>query len=404
MGQLDDEVVVLDSEIPDFIRTTAIDKLAGMQKRVRGVPGGTSAGKTFGILPLLIDYAIKHPRKEISVVSESIPHLRKGAAKDFIKIMKATHRWRDERWNKTIMKYEFSNGSYIEFFSVDQPDKLRGARRHVLYINECNNVGWSAYMQLQVRTADIVWLDFNPTHEFWYHSNVVGDEDWEELILTYKDNEGAPQNAINEIEKARLKAEAGDPWWQNWYRVYGLGLVGRLEGVVFSNYELIDDIPDTAIHLGQGLDFGYTNDPTGVTDIYDWTSPEGEYYRVLDEVLYSTGMLNKDIVPYLRSPVVADSAEPKSIDEIWTYGVDIRGATKGADSILFGIQVMQNQRYLVTKRSVNLIKELRNYTWDIDKNTGLSINKPIDKWNHLLDGIRYHEMETLGIDSGYFVF
>ncbi len=415
-----DEIVVLDHEIPDFIRTTAIDKLGALTKRIRGVPGGTSAGKTYGIVPILIDYAVKHERKEISVVSESIPHLRKGAAKDFIKIMKATGRWRESRWNKTIMKYEFSNGSYIEFFSVDQPDKLRGARRHVLYINECNNVKWSAYMQLAVRTADIIWLDFNPTHEFWYHTEIAQkrDPDWEELVLTYKDNEGAPKAAVREIEKARIKAyhnprleppalfdekNIKDSWWANWYRVYGLGFVGRLEGVVFSNYDVIDDIPKEAIYVGQGLDFGYTNDPSAITDIYSWINKKGEEYRILDEVLYSTGMLNAEMVPYLRSPVIADSAEPKSIDELWTYGIDIRGATKGADSILFGIQTMQKQNYLVTKRSFNILKELRNYTWDLDKD-GNSINKPIDKWNHAIDGIRYHEMETLGIDDGYWVF
>ena len=413
MMEEDGDVVVLDNEIPDFIRTTAIDKLSRMTKRIRGVPGGTSGGKTFGIIPILIDYGIKIPRREISIVAESIPHLRKGAIKDFIKIMKSTGRWRDSQWNKTIMRYDFANGTYIEFFSVDQPDKLRGARRHVLYMNEANNMNWSAYMQLQIRTSDFIFIDFNPTHEFWYHTMIVGDHDWEEQILTYEDNEGAPQAAINEILKAKAKAfhnpevpndvlfnpdNVKDAWWSNWYRVYGLGLVGHLEGVVFSNWDEIDRLPEDARFVGQGLDFGYTNDPTAVINIYVWNG-----YRILDEALYSTGLLNADIFPYLRSPVIADSAEPKSIDELWNMGVEIYPVTKGADSVLFGIQVMQGQKYLVTRRSENLKRELKNYTWDTDKD-GATVNKPIDKWNHGLDAVRYHEMETIGIDHTYFVF
>ena len=397
----EDDFVVLDNEIPDFVRTTAIDKLSQMNKRVRGVPGGTSAGKTFGIIPLLIDYAAKFERREISIVSESIPHLRKGCIKDFIKIMKATKRWRDERWQKALLRYEFANGSYIEFFSVDQPDKMRGARRHVLYVNECNNVAWSAYHQMAVRTSEFIWLDFNPDHEFWYHTRLVGDDDFEELVLTYLDNEAAPEAAVKEILKAKEKADAGDPWWQNWYKVYGLGQLGALEGVVFSNWKIIDHIPDEYKFIGQGLDFGYTNDPTAVIEVY--AHRQDRFKRLVKEVCYSTGLLNKDIHPYLRGRVIADSAEPKSIDELWNMGAEVYGATKGADSIMYGIQTMQRADYLVTEDSYNLIKELRNYRWDTKKDESFA-NKPVDKWNHGIDAWRYHEMEDLGIDNTYYVF
>jgi len=403
-----DEGVVLDegdyyteeSDIPDFIRTTAIDKLSKLTKRIRGVPGGTSAGKTFGIIPLLIDYAIKHKGKEISIVSESIPHLRKGAIKDFIKIMRSTGRWNERRWNRTHLKYVFGNGAYIEFFSVDMPDKLRGARRDVLYVNEANNVKWGAYMQLAMRTSRFIWIDFNPTHEFWYHTELVGEPDWEELILTYLDNEAAPEGSILEILKAKKKADAGDSWWANWYQVYGLGQIGVLEGVIFDNWDLVDEIPKEAVLVGQGLDFGYSNDATAIISIYKWNG-----MRILDEVLYSTGLLNTEIAEYLRNDclIVADSAEPKSIEELYRMGFDIKGVTKGADSILFGIQVMQGQHYLVTSRSLNLIKEFRNYSWDEDKN-GAKMNRPIDNWNHGIDAVRYHEMEVLGMAFEYFFF
>ena len=389
---------VEESDVPDFIRTTAIDKLSCLTKRIRGVPGGTSAGKTFGIIPLLIDYCIKHRGKEVSVVSESIPHLRKGCVKDFIKIMRSTGRWQDSRWNRTHLKYVFGNGAYIEFFSVDMPDKLRGARRDVLYVNEANNVKWDAYMQLAMRTSKFIWIDFNPTHEFWYHTELVGEPDWEELVLTYLDNEAAPEGSVQEILKAKKKADAGDSWWANWYQVYGLGQVGILEGVIYENWEVIDDIPVEAEFLGQGLDFGYSNDPTAVVDVYKWNG-----YRILDEVLYSGGLLNSEISVYLRNPIIADSAEPKSIEELFRMGFDIRGVTKGADSILFGIQVMQGQKYLVTSRSLNLIKEFRMYAWEEDKN-GAKINRPTDNWNHGLDAVRYHEMETLGMANAYFIF
>ena len=155
-----------------FQTTTAIRKLHALKKRKKVIQGGTSAGKTFGILPILIDRCIRNPITETSVVSESIPHLRRGAIKDFLKIMIATGRFRDNQWNRSTLKYTFTNGSYIEFFSVEQPDKLRGARRNVLYVNEANNVPFEAYQQLSIRTSGDIWIDFNPTANFWAHKEV----------------------------------------------------------------------------------------------------------------------------------------------------------------------------------------------------------------------------------------
>ena len=379
-----------------FKRTSAINKILQLKKRIKIIQGGTSAGKTFGILPVLIDKCTKESGLEVSVVSESIPHLRRGALHDYIKIMRWTGRYVDERFNKSLLRYEFANGSVIEFFSADDASKLRGARRDVLYINECNNVTFESYNELAIRTKKEIYLDFNPANEFWVHTELKDEQDSDFIILTYKDNEALDESIVSQIEKNRLKA-ATSSYWANWWRVYGLGEVGSLEGVVFNNWKEIDSIPQEAKLLGIGLDFGYTNDPTAIIEIYNWNGK-----RIVNEIAYQTGMVNSDIAQKLPVSIVvyADSSEPKSIEEIRRHGKMIKGVTKGKDSINYGIDVMQRQEYLVTKSSTNLIKELRSYCWDSDKH-GTRLNKPIDNFNHAIDALRYHEMESLGTNSNY---
>ena len=376
-------------------RTTAINKILALKKRIKIIQGGTSAGKTFGILPILIDKAAKKGGLEISVVAESIPHLRRGALRDFLKCMKWTNRFVDERFNKSLLKYEFANGSFIEFFSADDSSKLRGARRDILYVNECNNVNFEAYNELSIRTKHEIYLDFNPANEFWVEE-IKEDKEADFIILTYKDNEALDIGIVEQIEKNRLKAETST-YWRNWWKVYGLGELGMLEGVVFSNWKQIDTIPKEARLVGIGLDFGYTNDPTSCIEIYKHNET-----RILNEIVYQTGLLNSDIAKKLPKdvPVYADSAEPKSIRTLQLAGITIKGVTKGRDSINYGIDVMQRENYLVTSNSTNLIKELRSYCWDTDK-TGKRLNKPIDNYNHAIDAVRYHEMETLGMNKNY---
>jgi phage terminase large subunit len=393
------------NKVDGFQYTTAIKKLRKLKKRIRGVPGGTSAGKTFGILPILIDQAARTPGLEISVVSESIPHLRKGALKDFLKIMKATGRYNDANYNRTLLTYTFANGSYIEFFSADQEGKVRGPRRHILYINECNNITFETFHQLSIRTSETIWLDFNPSNEFWYHTELAEDTDFEELVLTYKDNEALSDSIIREIEKAKSKAyfdsdlelpdllnasNIKNYYWHNWWKVYGLGLVGTLEGVIFTNWKQIDAVPREARLLGYAIDFGYTNDPTTLVAAYQWNGK-----IIWDELIYQTGMTNGDIANRMKSLevrhsdfIIADSAEPKSIAEINRYGFHVIPADKGPDSINFGIDVLQEEEFYVTKRSTNMIKELRKYMWDKDK-TGKTLNKPVDAFNHCIDPMRY---------------
>ena len=371
----------------DFVYTTAIKKLRKLKKRTKVIPGGTSGGKTFGILPILADKATKNPGLEISVVSESVPHLRRGAMKDFEKIMKATHRWNDKSFSRTLLKYTFYNGSYIEFFGADQADKLRGARRNILYINEANNVTFETYQQLSIRTSNEIWLDFNPTNEFWAHKELTNDKDAEWLTLTYKDNEALSEAIVKEIEKSKEKAKTSS-YWDNWWKVYGLGQLGVLEGVIFNNWSIADELPKEAKYIGTGLDYGYTNDPTAVIDKYTYND-----IIIYDEVLYEKGLLNSDIAKRINAfkrKVVAESAEPKSNAELKMYGINIIPAIKGRDSVNFGIQIMQENDFLVTKRSVNLINELRKYSWDKDK-TGNTLNTPIDNYNHAIDAIRYLE-------------
>jgi phage terminase large subunit len=368
-----------------FIYTTAIKKLRKLTKRIRVVPGGTSAGKTYGILPILIDRATKEEGLEISVVSESVPHLRRGALKDFLKIMKATNRYVDDRYNRTLLTYQFANGSYIEFFSADQEDKVRGPRRNILYVNECNNISFETYHQLAIRTSNEIWLDFNPSHEFWAHTELQGFDDIEWLTLTYKDNEGLPDTIVKEIEKAREKAETSD-YWRNWWRVYGLGELGQLDSVIFNNWKQIDSIPKEARLLGHGIDFGYTNDPSTIISLYKLDNT-----FILHEALYQKGMSNRElfnICKGLGGYFVADSAEPKSIAELQSYGIAVMGAEKGPGSVMHGIQSLQSVDLLVTSSSVNLIKELRNYTWDKDRN-GTILRKPIGAYDHAIDAARY---------------
>jgi len=377
-------------------KTTALKKVNNLNKRLKIIQGGTSASKTFSILWVLCNKAMHIRDLEISVVAESIPHLRRGALRDFEKIMKWGGRYTDNSFNRSLLKYEFLNGSFIEFFSADDSSKLRGARRDILYINECNNISFESYNELAIRTKKEIYLDFNPANEFWVHTELKDEPDADFIILTYLDNEALDESIVKQIEKNREKAKTS-AYWANWWKVYGEGKVGSLEGVIFSNWKQIDKLPNEARLIGIGLDFGYTNDPTAIIEVYTYNGQ-----RILNELKYQTGMLNSDIAKVLPNnvPIYADSAEPKSIDEIRRYGKTIKGVTKGRDSINYGIDIMQQQNYIVTSNSTNLIKELRSYIWDTDKQ-GVKLNKPIDHFNHAIDALRYHEMETLGIGANY---
>lgn len=360
--------------------TTALRKLSKLNKRIRGIQGGTSASKTISIIQILIDQCQRDKTPQLtSITSESMPHLKRGAIRDFKNIMQEHNYWDDKRWNATDFIYTFETGTPLEFFSLDMPHKVRGPRRKRLFINEANNIPKETFDQLEVRTEDVIWLDWNPVCEFWWHTDIVPNMDVDSVILTYKDNEGLPQSIVDSIESRKHNKS----WWQ----VYGLGLIGEVENRIYTGWNIIDEVPHEARLERYGLDFGFTNDPTASIAVYKYN---GGF--VLDEVLYKKGMLNKAIYDVLSNQpfalTVADSAEPKSIAELNQYGLSVIGAKKGKDSVNFGIATVQQQKISVTKRSTNLLREYRGYLWETDKE-GKTLNVPQGYEDHAMSSVRY---------------
>jgi len=345
------------------------------------VQGGTSASKTISIIIGLIEYAQKDTTATLtSIVSESMPHLKKGCIRDFKNILKSHNFWKENSWAETDKIYTFENGSQIEFFGADQADKLRGGRRDRLFINECNNISFNAFEELEVRTKEFIYLDYNPVSEFWLNTEVFGKrDDIELLIVNYLDNEAIEEQTKLSIETRKNR--------KGWWQVYGLGLLGEIEGKIYKDWQIIDSIPHEARLERYGLDFGYTNDPTAIVAVFYYN---GGY--ILDEVCFQKGLSNKQIADTLanvpQALVIADSAEPKSIDEIRSYGVNILPCEKGKDSIRQGIQLVQDQKISVTKESVNIIKEYRNYLWITDKD-GKVLNEAEGGFDHTMDALRY---------------
>lgn len=363
-----------------YTLTTATKKIASLKKRIRVVQGGTSASKTVSILLLLIHEAQSDSVPTLtSIVSESFPHLKRGVMRDFLNILESHNYFKSERWNKTDFIYTFETGSKIEFFSVDQPSKVRGPRRDRLFINEANNIPYEAFDQLEVRTKGTIYLDYNPTTEFWYYDKVANRADVDFLIVTYKDNEALDKSIVDSIEQRKNNVQ--------WWKVYGEGQLGEIVSRIYTGWRIIDEIPHEARLERYGVDFGYTNDPTSIVAVYYYN---GGY--VLDEISYQKGLSNKMIADIFTNNkpalIIADSAEPKSIDEIKIYGHSIVPAVKGQGSVTQGIQFVQQQQISVTKNSVNIIKEYRNYTWITDKD-GKIINEPDHLYSHSMDAIRY---------------
>jgi len=361
--------------------TTATRRVSKMSKRIRAIQWGTSASKTISILLYLIARAQSDKVQTLtSIVAESLPHLKRGAMRDFLNIMKEHNYYKDELFNKTDFTYTFETGSKIEFFSADSPDKLRWSRRDRLFLNECNNLDYESFQQLEVRTKEFVFLDWNPSNEFWYYTDLQNREDVEHIILTYKDNEALSPEIVWAIEMRKNNA--------SWWTVYWEGKLGVVEGRIYRDWQIIDDIPHEARLEIRGLDFGYTNDPSALISVY--------YYNwgyILNEELYQHWLGNRAIAEIIRwleaqCTVIADSSEPKSIDEIKSYWIAILPTVKWPDSIRNGIQIVQDQRISVTKRSVALIKEYRNYMWAEDK-SGKATGSPVPWGDHALDAVRY---------------
>jgi phage terminase large subunit len=369
------------------------------------IRGGQGASKTISILELLIQ-SLLSSTKEVSVLSSELAKMKRTVIRDYKKICKDWGVIKNESdFNKSESKHEYENDSYLDFLGADVNDVGKGFRRDIVYINEADKMDIDTAVQF-ISRAKLTIIDYNPDSLFW-GDDYINENNF--ITLTFEDNEYLSQSEVDSILDYKTKGfynpnlpfellfkdeNIKNSYWANKWRVYGLGMVGSLDGVVFDNWKQIDNLPINARLIGYGLDFGYTNDPTSIIEVYKYNDT-----RILNEICYNKGLSNSQISKYITTklPCYCDSAEPKSIDELKSYGVNAYAVTKGNDSINFGIQVMQKENYLVTKNSINLINELQKYTWAKDKKTGLKLNKPIENFNHAIDAVRYHEMETLGI-------
>ena len=346
--------------------------------------GGSRSTKTYSILQLLIVKALESTEPlVISIVRKSLPSLRISVLRDFFNILKSLDLYNEELHNKTENTYQL-NQSLIEFFSIDDAQKRRGTKRDILFINEANEVTYEDFFQLNIRTTTQVFLDFNPSEQFWYNDQIQTRDDITIIHSTYKDNPYLNDDQIKEIERLQHTD-------LQYYQIYALGQFAGAIDRIYS-YTPLDDIPvDRGAKLvALGLDFGYTNDPTTLVEV--WRQGDNVY---LNELIYQTGLTNSDIGDLMSEygvdrtiEIIADSAEPKSIEELRRYGFNIKPAIKGPDSIKNGIDILKRNRLFVTKQSTNLIKELNNYKWITDKN-GNKLNKPVDMFNHALDAVRY---------------
>jgi phage terminase large subunit len=304
--------------------------------------------------------------------------------RDFFEILKREGIYTEVNHNKSDATY-ILEGNLIEFISIDQPQKIRGRKRDVLFINEANELNLEDFRQLLIRTTGKVLLDYNPSDEFhWIYDHVIPREDATFFQSTFRDNPFLEPSLVAEIERLQV----ADP---NYWRIYGLGERGQSRSTILTHWSQTETIDPRFKLVAYGLDFGYTNDPTACVAVYS----DGEAF-LLDEVLYQNGLSNRQIFQLLESEVgkntvIADSAEPKSIDELHGYGMNVHPARKGPDSVRAGIQFFHSKPLAVTSRSLNLIKELRNYKWKEDKN-GKNLNEPVDAFNHAIDAARYAAM------------
>ena len=368
--------------------------VSNWDKRYLIFKGGSSSSKTISILQGLTIYALQTPNSVITLSAESLPVVKKTLLVDWKKIV-MQDLYQDNRFNKTEMVYTFPNKSIFQFVPADDEHRWHGMRQDITYFDEINHIRKAVYDQADIRTKVKVISSFNPTNMFWLADSF---EDVNTYVdhSTYHDNPFITQSIIDALEK-RISTDS------NFYKVYVLGEWGSLEGLVYeegTNWSIVDSLPDSYDKRVLAVDFGYSNDPASILDIRYF---RGELF--VDEVAYRTGMLNSDIHRELMQvdpnlKAIADSAEPKSIDEIFRLGYDINPSVKGRDSINSGISLVKEYKVNVTSRSINTIKELRKYNWSKDKNGSL-LSKPIDNFNHSLDALRYGVVDMMNVKTEF---
>lgn len=349
--------------------------------------GSARSSKTYNVLIWLIVYCLSHPNTRLSIVRATLPAIKGSVLVDFKEILQRMGIYNERSLNKSELIYTFANGSWAEFFSTDSEQKLRGRKRDILFVNEANELGFIEWQQLKMRTTRLSIIDYNPSFsdEHWICETVNQDPRTFHSVTTYLDNPFLEQTVIDEIESLREKNQS---LWQ----VYGLGQQAVIEGLVFKHFGICETIPPHIRHRFIGMDFGFTNDPTAICEV----ALDGDALYI-DEIAYRTQMLSSDIITTLRETapkmrIISESADPRLIQEIYRAGIDIHPVKKFPGSIEAGLAKMQEYRIIITKRSTNVAKELRNYTYRQDKD-GRWLNVAIDCYNHAIDAVRYVVME-----------
>lgn len=338
--------------------------------------GGARSGKTYGIVQILIEYCIQHEKTSISVVSHSMPHLKKGALRDFLNIMKAWDWYEEDRHNKTDQIYNFENGSYMEFFGLEEADKARGPGRQILFINEANLISKTLFDQLDMRTTFKVITDLNPADFDCWVYKIADGSNATKIHSTYKDNiDNLSPHQVSVIESYK---DADEMMW----KVFGLGERGASEGLIYTHYQLSDSSPDGEVVYG--LDFGF-NVPSALVRV---TLCDGAAY--VKEMLYEPKLTTNDLVEKLKElaitgydEIFCDAAEPKTIEELYRNGFNAKPADK---DVTEGIRKVKSQRLFINGE--NLHKELKGYKWKEDKD-GNILDEPVKMNDHLCDAMRY---------------
>tara|TARA_R110001632_G_scaffold194211_1_gene315198 strand:+ start:616 stop:1785 length:1170 start_codon:yes stop_codon:yes gene_type:complete len=347
--------------------------------------GGTRSGKTYAILQWLIVKCITNPNLEVSVVRKTVPSIKRTVLKDFKEILQSMQLWITDSLNNADRVYTFSNGAKVQFINTDDPDKLRGIKSDILFMDEASEIIQEAYFQLSIRTAGKIILAYNPTISPYHWLRKM--EECERYVTTYKDNPFIPDEMVKGIEKLQ---ETNEKYW----KIYGLGEFAQNDKAIFQ-FNVVPIIPKGVDLIGIGMDFGYSNDPTAAVGIYKIGN-----VLYLKELLYQTHMTTNEIISFLKDlnlgklEVWGDSAEPRLIEEIYRSGINIKGVKKGPDSISFGVSLMQNFKLNVNEASQNLINEMYSYQWLEDKN-GIVTNKPEGGLDHAIDAARYCIMSKL---------
>jgi phage terminase large subunit len=372
------------------IKTTNVfHKAYNSDTRITCLQGGTRSSKSYSLAQLFIVKCLEDTGKTYTICRKTLPALKATAYRDMLQILKELDLYTEEYHNKSELSYQL-NGNLLEFISVDQPQKIRGRKRNCLWLNEANEFTYEDWQQLILRTTEKIYLDYNPSDPYsWIYDKVVVRDDCTFIKSTYRANPFLDDDTVAEIE--RLKDLDPDYW-----QVYGLGEIGSVQTMIFRKFELVDEVQGRLI--GYGLDFGFTNSPSALVAVYQ--SDDNLYIK---EMLYEKRLTNTDLANKLRefridrqSEIIGDSAEPKTIEEIYRQGFNIKPAKKGA-GIHLGIDIMRRYKLHITKDSLNAIKEFRGYKWATDKN-GDVLNTPVKINDHLIDATRYLCLNKLSVN------